>query len=74
VEVDASPAPLRLSVRLAPGGVNIGFVKRQGPQRDEPLFLPIKIGSGYVFQPRRHPVPIRPAKAPSGLPVDAIYQ
>jgi protein ImuA len=38
---DASPAPLRLSLRPAEGGLNIGFVKRRGPQRDAPLFLPL---------------------------------
>ncbi len=38
---DASPAPLRLSLRPAPGGIDIGFVKRRGPQRDAPLFLPL---------------------------------
>ncbi|HJQ18411.1 MAG TPA: hypothetical protein VJ859_15590, partial [Allosphingosinicella sp.] len=40
---DASPAPLRLSVRLASGGINIGFVKRPGPQCDELLFLPMSL-------------------------------
>lgn len=54
-EVDASPAPLRLSVRPAPGGINIGFVKRQGPQRDEPLFLPLQIAPAHVFKPRQAP-------------------
>lgn len=39
--IDASPAPLRLSLRPALGGLEIGFVKRRGPQRDEPLFLPL---------------------------------
>jgi protein ImuA len=38
---DASPAPLRLSLRPAVGGLDIGFVKRRGPQRDTPLFLPL---------------------------------
>ena len=38
---DASPAPLRLSITPAPGGIDIGFVKRKGPQRDAPLFLPL---------------------------------
>jgi len=38
---DASPAPLRLSLRPAPGGIDIGFVKRRGPQRETPLFLPL---------------------------------
>jgi len=38
---DASPAPLRLALRPAAGGIEIGFVKRRGPQRDAPLFLPL---------------------------------
>jgi protein ImuA len=38
---DSSPAPLRLSLRPAAGGMNIEFVKRRGPQRDAPLFLPL---------------------------------
>jgi protein ImuA len=38
---DASPAPLRLSLKAAAGGVDISFVKRRGPQRDAPLFLPL---------------------------------
>ncbi|WP_343583422.1 translesion DNA synthesis-associated protein ImuA [Herbaspirillum sp.] len=36
---DASPAPLRLSLMPAAGGIDIGFVKRRGPQRDDPLFV-----------------------------------
>jgi protein ImuA len=39
---DASPSPSRLSLRPAESGVDIGFVKRRGPQRDEPLFLPLQ--------------------------------
>jgi protein ImuA len=38
---DSSPAPLRLALRPAAGGMNIEFVKRRGPQRDAPLFLPL---------------------------------
>lgn len=38
---DASPAPLRLSLAPAAGGVSISFVKRRGPQRDTPLFVPL---------------------------------
>ena len=38
---DSSPAPLRLSLRPAVGGLDIGFIKRRGPQRDAPLFLPL---------------------------------
>lgn len=48
---DASPAPLRLSLRPARGGLDIGFVKRRGPQRDEPLFLPLP--EPYAVQHRK---------------------
>jgi protein ImuA len=39
---DASPAVLRLALRPALGGIDIGFVKRRGPQRDSSLFLPLE--------------------------------
>ncbi|WP_317201588.1 translesion DNA synthesis-associated protein ImuA [Janthinobacterium sp.] len=58
---DASPAPLRLSLRPAVGGIDIGFVKRRGPQRDAPLFLPLSPSS--VLQ--RHASLDRPFSAPS---------
>jgi len=48
--LDASPAPLRLSVKPAPGGINIGFVKRRGPQSDDALFLPIHAGLAPYLQ------------------------
>ena len=38
---DASPAPLRLSLTPSAGGLQIGFIKRRGPQREHPLFLPL---------------------------------
>lgn len=63
-EFDASPAPLRLSVRPAPGGINVGFVKRQGPPRDEALFLPMQVAPAHVFTPARKAVPVRPAARP----------
>ena len=53
---DSSPAPLRLSLTPARGGISVGFVKRQGPVRDEPLFLPMQIGHVRPTQPRRQPV------------------
>jgi protein ImuA len=64
-EVDASPAPLRLSVRPAPGGINVGFVKRQGPQRDEPLFLPMSITQARHIQPQRQGIPDRVVSVPA---------
>ena len=36
---DASPSPLRLALRPAIGGIDIGIVKRRGPHRDDALFL-----------------------------------
>ncbi|QNB00888.1 translesion DNA synthesis-associated protein ImuA [Massilia sp. Se16.2.3] len=57
---DSSPAPLRLSLRPAPGGLDISFVKRRGPQRDAPLFLPL---NPIVFQ--RHASVDRPVFAPA---------
>ena len=38
---DASPSPLRIALRPAVGGVSLHIVKRRGPQRDTPLFLPL---------------------------------
>jgi hypothetical protein len=46
---DASPARLRLDLRPQPGGIEISFVKRRGPQRDKTLFLPL---TSYL--PNRH--------------------
>jgi protein ImuA len=54
---DASPAPLRLGLRPKAGGLEIEFVKRRGPQRDEPLFLPMQVGPTHVFRPERQAAP-----------------
>ena len=57
---DASPAPLRLALRPAAGGLDIDFVKRRGPQRDGPLFLPL---APSLLQ--RHASLDRPLPAPA---------
>jgi protein ImuA len=54
---DASPAPLRLSLRPAAGGMDIGFVKRRGPQRDAPLFLPLTPSLLQRHAPVDRPLP-----------------
>ncbi|MGH8806975.1 MAG: translesion DNA synthesis-associated protein ImuA [Noviherbaspirillum sp.] len=36
---DASPSPLRLTLRPADGGIDVDIIKRRGPQRDETLHL-----------------------------------
>ncbi len=57
---DASPAPLRLSLKPAAGGIDIGFVKRRGPQRDAPLFLPLtpSLLQRHAFVDRPLPAPV----------------
>ncbi|MCY0916220.1 translesion DNA synthesis-associated protein ImuA [Massilia antarctica] len=63
---DASPAPLRLSLRPARGGIDVGFVKRRGPQRDDCLFIPLS-GPGHATVcrpvPVEHLVPTRALEA-----------
>lgn len=55
--MDPSPAPLRLALRPQAGGIEIEFVKRQGPRHDERLFVPMQVASA------------RPRLArPSGVP------
>ncbi|WP_019143054.1 translesion DNA synthesis-associated protein ImuA [Noviherbaspirillum massiliense] len=39
---EASPAPLRLALRPAAGGIRIDILKRRGPRRDEPLLVPLE--------------------------------
>lgn len=36
-----SPAPLRLSLEPTPGGIDVSFVKRRGPHRETPVFVPL---------------------------------
>jgi len=61
---DPSPAPLRLGLRPKAGGLEIEFVKRQGPRRDEPVFLPMQVGPAHVFKPQRQ-VPEHVAAEPA---------
>lgn len=56
---DPSPAPLRLGLRPKASGLEVEFVKRQGPRRDEPLFLPMQVGQGIRLRPQEHRVPER---------------
>lgn len=71
---DSSPAPLRLSLRPAEGGLDIGFLKRRGPQRDEPLFLPlatrgVSVTDRQVVRPASAAVPVPERQAaPAGVP------
>lgn len=62
---DASPAQLRLALRPAPGGLQIEFLKRRGPQRDEPLFLPL--GARRNTDVHRRHAPATPDRAPAQM-------
>lgn len=67
---DASPAPLRISLRPAPGGLDIQFVKRRGPQRDEDLFVAIDAPSNFV----RRTAPARLPAVQDDVPVQSMRQ
>lgn len=71
---DASPAPLRIAVAPADGGVELTFVKRRGPQRDTPLFVPISPSPILIH---RHAVPVdlpTPATlVPRSLPAELVH-
>lgn len=70
----ASPAPLRLQLAPAPGGVAIHLIKRRGPQRSEPLLLrlpPFLHVPAFVPVPSSVPVPATATASharPSALP------
>lgn len=64
---DASVAPLRLSLRPAPGGLDIGFVKRRGPNIDQTLFLPMTVAPAVRPAAPRRTDTVRPA--PTRQPV-----
>ena len=51
---DPSPAALRLALRPRAGGIEIEFVKRRVPARDERLFLPMSVGAALRIKPREH--------------------
>jgi protein ImuA len=68
---DASPALLRVAVRPAPGGVDLEFVKRRGPQRDTPLFLPL-LSSTLMLRPAAVAKPVSvPVPVPVSFPIPA---
>jgi protein ImuA len=62
---DASAAPLRLSLRPAAGGIDVGFVKRRGPSVDETLFIPLPVATPFRPGPQRRPAEHRPHQVPA---------
>lgn len=57
---DASPAPLRIAIRPAQGGIQVEFLKRRGPNKESGLFLPLS----PLFTPRHAPLD-RPTSIPT---------
>jgi protein ImuA len=68
---DASPAPLRLSLRPAAGGIEIGVLKRRGPVKDETLFLPLSIAAASPHHQAgwSGSAPVAPITTPAAAPV-----
>ncbi|MDR9846671.1 translesion DNA synthesis-associated protein ImuA [Herbaspirillum huttiense] len=62
---EPSPAPLRLTLKPARNGLEIGFLKRRGPLREQSLFLPLLPSPNL----QRHVTPVdrrTPATAAAG--------
>lgn len=70
---DASPAPLRLGLRPAGGGIGIEIVKRRGPRRDELLFVPLDDmpAAPSTVLPSRHAHLDKRAPAPAAARSDS---
>jgi protein ImuA len=48
---DSSPAPLRLGLRPAAGGISLTFVKRRGPHTEASLYLPFETMPSLPLSP-----------------------
>ena len=58
-----SPAPLRIALDAVQGGVNVSFVKRRGPHRDDPVF--VALSPSPVLLTRNAPLDWRSSSAPA---------
>ena len=70
---DSSPSPLRLTLRPAQDGIEVGFLKRRGPQRDEPLFLPLA-GPANAGARRRGHAEREKGSRPAVVPTHAAFK
>lgn len=70
---DASPSPLRLALQPARGGITVHVIKRRGPARDAPLFVPLAMPAGAPASPTVDDtiVPFHPTPIPHA-PVDRL--
>ncbi|MEX3969731.1 translesion DNA synthesis-associated protein ImuA [Paraburkholderia caribensis] len=70
---DESPAPLRLAIRAAKGGVDVQFLKRRGPARDEPLF--VSLTPSPILNVKRNATVDRrpsPVVVPRSVPAEVV--
>ena len=70
---DASPAPLRIAIRAAKDGVDIQFLKRRGPARDEPLF--VALTPSPILNVKRNAIVDRrpsPVIVPRSVPAEVV--
>ncbi|NTX22898.1 cell division protein, partial [Burkholderia cepacia] len=68
---DASPAPLRLALAPKRDGIDVTFVKRRGPARDTPLFVPLSpspiLLNRHASLDRRAAAPRQQRSVPSAI-------
>lgn len=71
---EASPAPLRLCLQPARGGIEIAILKRRGPPRDDNVFVPLAQLPVYTSPPIPHAHLDRspPAAAAARSPASAL--
>lgn len=71
---DASPAPLRVAISPADGGIEVTFLKRRGPQQDAPLLVRLAPSPSLLH---RHAAPLdlpTPAIATArGIPTELVH-
>ncbi|MCY0853270.1 translesion DNA synthesis-associated protein ImuA [Cupriavidus sp. D39] len=71
---DASPASLRIGVTPAEGGVDLTFIKRRGPQQDEPLRVQLEPSPILLHRhaaPLDLPVPAQPVHR--SVPAELVH-
>ncbi|MCV6905435.1 MAG: cell division protein, partial [Achromobacter xylosoxidans] len=67
----ATPAPLRLALAPAPGGLSVHILKRRGPVCEAPLYVGLE--PGIVAPPRHAPLDRRlPALPAAGRTAPAL--
>ncbi|WP_454674309.1 translesion DNA synthesis-associated protein ImuA [Achromobacter pestifer] len=69
----ATPAPLRLALAPAPGGLSVHLLKRRGPVCDTPLYVALEPGTLTPSSPRHAPLDRRlPALPAAGRTTPAL--